>query len=207
MDVETLVRLLGLEPLPVEGGLFVETWRSNEVVAAGALPARYGGNRALGTAIYYLLTDKTVSRMHRLRSDEVFHFYLGDPVEMLLLHPGGISERVTLGQDLAAGQRPQFVVLRGTWQGARLVPEADSRMAEGGSRMAEGSSRMAEGSSRTAEGGSKNIRADRRSFGGRFALLGTTVSPGFEYADFETGEMDELVARWPDRRDLIRSLC
>jgi predicted cupin superfamily sugar epimerase len=82
--------------------------------------------------------------MHRLRSDEVFHFYLGDEVEMLQLWPDGTGRRVGLGSDLAAGMLPQTVVPQGVWQGSRLVR------------------------------------------GGRFALLGCTVSPGFDYADFES---------------------
>ncbi len=165
MDAPALIRLLGLKPLPVEGGYFVETWRSPETMAAGALPARYGADRSFGTAIYYLLTEQTRSLMHRVKSDEVFHFYRGDPVELLLLHPGGRGERVVLGTDLAAGQRPQVVVPHGVWQGARLVP------------------------------------------GGGCALLGTTVSPGFEYADFELGQAEALAAGWPQEAELVRLLA
>ncbi len=162
--VETLCALLGLVPHPVEGGFFRETYRSADLVPSDALPARYRGPRAAATAIYYLLTAGTVSAMHRLATDEVFHFYLGDPVEMLHLRPDG-SHRVTiLGSDLDAGQRPQVVVPRDVWQGARLVP------------------------------------------GGRLALLGTTVAPGFDYADYETGERSALLARHPAARDLIVAL-
>ncbi len=109
-----------------------------------ALPSRYGGARAAGTAIYYLLTPDTFSAMHRLASDEIFHFYLGDPVEMLHLHPDGTHQVLVIGPDLEAGQRPQVIVPRHTWQGARLIP------------------------------------------GGRYALLGTTVAPAFDYTDYET---------------------
>jgi predicted cupin superfamily sugar epimerase len=62
------------------------------------------------------------SALHSLTTDEVFHFYYGDPVEMLLLDPQGSAERVILGQDLLAGQRVQFVVPRGVWQGSRILP-------------------------------------------------------------------------------------
>jgi hypothetical protein len=162
--VEALCALLGLAPHPVEGGFFVETYRSAEVVPGDALPARYRGPRTISTAIYYLLTPHTVSAMHRLATDEVFHFYLGDPVEMLLLRPDGSHRVVVIGTDLEAGQRPQVVVPRGVWQGARLRPE------------------------------------------GRLALLGTTVAPGFDYADYETGERAALLASHPAARDLVTAL-
>ena len=122
MNAEEVIRLLNLEPHPEEGGFFVETYRSAGQVEAHGFPARYAGPRCFGTAIYYLLTPETFSEMHRLQSDEVFHFYLGDPVEMLQLGPDGEGRVVTLGTDLAAGMRPQVVVPRSAWQGARLAP-------------------------------------------------------------------------------------
>src|SRR5260370_4322649 len=73
-----------------------------------------------GTAIYYLLEPDTFSEMHRLQSDEVFHFYAGDAVEMLQLREGGRGETVVIGNDLLRGQRPQAVVERGVWQGSPL---------------------------------------------------------------------------------------
>jgi len=117
-----VIDMLGLTPHPEEGGFFREGHRSAETLSADVLPERYGSARCHSTAIYYLLTPETYSHMHRLETDEVFHFYLGDPCEMLHLHPDGRGETVLLGQDLAAGQRPQVVVPRGVWQGMRLVP-------------------------------------------------------------------------------------
>lgn len=122
MDIETLIEMLGLEPHPAEGGYFRETYRAAENIEAAALPARYGGTRSHSTAIYYLLTPDTVSALHRLASDEVFHFYLGDPVEMLQLHPDGETSRHIIGQDVAGGMVPQLLVPRGVWQGSRLLP-------------------------------------------------------------------------------------
>lgn len=155
MTVDDIVRLLALEPHPTEGGYFVETHRTDESVAADALPGRYGGDRDHGTAIYYLLTPDTFSALHRLASDEVFHFYLGDPVEQLHLFADGGGRTVVLGTDLAAGQRPQQVVPRGVWQGARLAA------------------------------------------GGRFALMGCTVAPGFDFRDYEHGERAALTGAYP----------
>jgi predicted cupin superfamily sugar epimerase len=159
-----IIERLGLVPHTLEGGWFAETWRSSESIATSALPSRYGASRTLGTAIYYLLARSQCSAMHRLRSDEVFHFYLGDPVEMLHLADGAPARVVVLGADLAAGQRPQVVVPRDVWQGARLVP------------------------------------------GGEFALLGTTVAPGFDAVDFERGDRAALIARWPEAAALISAL-
>jgi len=147
-----------------EGGFYFESARSEESIEAGSLPSRYDGPRSLHTAIYYLLTSGSVSTMHRVRSDEVFHFYLGDPVEMLQLFPDGSHKVHMIGTDLAAGQRPQLVVAHGVWQGCRLVS------------------------------------------GGDFALMGTTVAPGFEFSDYEQGNREELVRLYPECRELIIGL-
>ena len=122
LTVEALRRILGLVPHPVEGGYFAETYRSADQLSASGLPTRYGAARSASTAIYYLLTPDTFSAMHRLASDEIFHFDLGDPVEMLHLHPDGSYQVTVLGPNLEAGQRPQVTVPRHTWQGARLIP-------------------------------------------------------------------------------------
>src|ERR1700735_3541815 len=115
--------LLRREPLPVEGGYFIRTYESPHKIPQQALPPgyppTYRADRLIGTAIYYLLTPETFSALHRLPGDEIFHFYLGDPVELLELRPDGTSARILLGHDLAAGMRPQHVVPSGVWQGSR----------------------------------------------------------------------------------------
>src|SRR5579883_1419925 len=99
MDAQEIIDLLNLKPLTGEGGFFAETYRANESVAA--LPGRYRGEqRSFSTAIYYLLTPESFSSMHRVASDEVFHFYLGDPVEMLQLFPDGSGKTIGLGTNL-----------------------------------------------------------------------------------------------------------
>lgn len=107
---QDVIDRLGLEPHP-EGGWFAESYRSRVQV----------GERCAGTAIYYLITPESFSTLHRVASDEVFHFYLGDPVEMLQFDEAGRVERLVLGPDLAAGMRPQVLVPAGTWQGSRLA--------------------------------------------------------------------------------------
>lgn len=112
-----IIRILGLESHPQEGGHFLETYRSSGELDAGA---PFTGSRSWSTAIYYLLTAGTFSAMHRLPGDEIFHFYLGDPVEMLELFPTGEGKLTLLGPDLPT-MKVQHVVAGGTWQGTRLV--------------------------------------------------------------------------------------
>src|SRR5882757_9513632 len=98
MTAEEVKKLLGLKPHPREGGWYVRTYEAAELVAAEAFAdGRYAGERRTGTAIYYLLERETFSEMHRLRSDEVFHFYAGDAVEMLQLVADGSGRRVMIG--------------------------------------------------------------------------------------------------------------
>jgi uncharacterized protein len=121
LSAEEVIRLLSLQPHPVEGGFFRETWRSAETIPASALQ-RHTAARSAGTAIYYLLTPQTYSALHRLPGDEVFHFYLGDPVRMLQLWPDGSAREFILGADLRKGELPQTLVPGGVWQGSLLEP-------------------------------------------------------------------------------------
>lgn len=87
MTAQEIIDLFGLEPLQEEGGFFRSSYRSSDILPAAALPRRYDKPHSLGSAIYYLLTPESCSRMHRLATDELFHFYLGAPVTLLLLYP------------------------------------------------------------------------------------------------------------------------
>ena len=110
MTADDVKQLLQLEPLRVEGGFFRETYRSRWTVSEEYLPEGMSGSRSVGTAIYFMLTPETFSALHRVPGTEIFHFYLGDPVVMLQLLRDGSSQTLTLGHDLAGGQRPQVVV-------------------------------------------------------------------------------------------------
>ena len=167
MTAQEIKRLLGLEPLSREGGWYKKSYRSDEFLPDGALPGRAGPHVA-GGAILFLLEAHTYSRMHRLQTDEVYHFYLGTPVELLILRPDGTGERVVLGQDIQNGQRVQAVVPRGCWQGSRVLPGA---------------------------------AADA------YALIGTTLAPDYEEADYEDGEMDALIAAYPAFEAALRVLA
>src|SRR5438132_7271473 len=162
LTVDLLIEALELQPLPLEGGYFRETYRSPQRLPSAPPPHRR--DRVLSTAIYYLLTPQCFSALHRLPSDEIFHFYLGSPVQMLQLWPDGEGRVVTLGPDVLAGQSPQVLVPRGVWQGSYLLP------------------------------------------GGSYALLGTTMAPGFDFADYEAANCEQLVEAYPSYAELIRRL-
>ncbi len=164
VTAEQIIEQLKLVPLTIEGGYFRETYRAELGISGAALPGAYSGDRKASTAIYYLLTPDTYSAIHIVKSDEVFHFYAGDPVEMLQLWPDGTARTVVISNDLAAGAEPQLMVPAGVWQGCRLKA------------------------------------------GGSWALMGCTVAPGFDYADFALGDRAELVAKHPEHKELIEAL-
>jgi uncharacterized protein len=108
-----------------EGGYFREVYRSTGVISQQALPSYYVGERCFSTSIYFLLADGEISHLHRLASDEVWHFYLGQPLELLQISPDGQSTKIYLGKDIASGEKLQHVVPAGYWFGARLAEGSD----------------------------------------------------------------------------------
>jgi predicted cupin superfamily sugar epimerase len=111
---QELIEHLGMTPLPVEATLFVSTYRSADDMPGGG---------PIGTAMIGLYSVDPPSRslFHRLDFDEVWHFYRGDPMRLVLLHPDGTSDDVIMGSDLLAGQRVQYVIPAGAWQAGELV--------------------------------------------------------------------------------------
>lgn len=151
-------------PLNNEGGVYCQTYISDERLPQAVIPGRQGEHR-MCSAILYLLSGDCFSRMHRLPTEELFHFYMGDPVEMLQLYPDGAGKVFRLGQDILSGEQVQLTVPRGTWQGTRLTP------------------------------------------GGSWALLGTSMAPGFEQADYEDGDQAALTKQYPQFRELLAHLA
>jgi uncharacterized protein len=166
LSASDLIQLLKLEEHP-EGGFYRQTYKSYELMEKDVLPPRYESPRSYSTAIYYLLTKDSVSRLHRVASDETFHFYFGAPVEMLLLFPGNRAETVVLGHNILAREQPQFTVPQGIWQGSKIKEDPEYP---------------------------------------DYALLGTTVSPGFEYEDFELAKRAEILAEYKDFEQQILAL-
>jgi predicted cupin superfamily sugar epimerase len=120
LTADDVIRVLKLAPHPLEGGFYRETYRS-AVTLPGELLPEHQQSRSLSTAIYYLIRQGALSEMHWLPGDEIFHFHLGDPLEMLLLFPDGRIETPVLGANLLAGEQPQIVVPGGVWQGCRPI--------------------------------------------------------------------------------------
>ena len=156
MNIESLIKSLDLQPLEIEGGYFKRTYSALETLGET--------DRKIGSAIYYLITEDSFSALHKLKSsDEMFHFYYGDPVEMLMLNENGDGEIVTISNQ-EKNFTPQQLVPKGVWQGTRMKQ------------------------------------------GGKFALLGVTVTPSFEYEDFVLGERKELIQKYPEFEDMIVAL-
>jgi predicted cupin superfamily sugar epimerase len=108
-----------MQRVPQEGCWFALSYSSSDTLDGDSLPARYAGRaHAAGSAIVALETPRDFSALHRLQTDEVWHFYSGSAIDMLLLYPDGHGEKITLGSDVLAGQRRQFTVPRGVWQGS-----------------------------------------------------------------------------------------
>ena len=154
---------LQLRPHP-EGGYYRQTYRCAEVVPAAALPPRFGGDRAFSTAIYFLLEGDDFSALHRIKSDEMWHFYDGSSMTLHLIDPDGNYSTIAVGRDLQAGEVPHAVAQAGWLFGATVN--------------------------------------DPRSY----ALLGCTVAPGFDFADFEMPGREELCRLYPQHRQIIGRL-
>jgi len=120
---QQLIQQYNLLPHP-EGGWYKQTYKSAEYISTAALPERFGGDRPFSTAIYFLLGKGNYSAFHRIKSDECWHFYLGDPLEILILHQTGELTTVILGNEMDKGQLFQYVVPAGCWFASRPAPES-----------------------------------------------------------------------------------
>ncbi|MBU0727642.1 MAG: cupin domain-containing protein [Pseudomonadota bacterium] len=156
---EDLIKILDLKPHP-EGGYFRESYRAKGKVEVNELK----GSRNYSTAIYYLLESNDRSKLHRLASDEVWHFYLGDPLVIVEIDETGSVKETVLGADVARGEILQYVVKAKKWFGACVAP------------------------------------------GGSYALVGCTVAPGFDFADFEIGDRRQLLKQFPQARLIIEKV-
>lgn len=122
ITADELIKQFDLQPHPQEGGYYFEYYRDNEKIPKSALSARYTGDRCYSTAIYYLLPEGHKSPLHRVKSTEIWHFYLGDPVTFIVIPPEGKVQKIVLGQNLKEKQKIQQVVPSGYWFGAYPNP-------------------------------------------------------------------------------------
>ena len=169
---EKLIEALHLVPLETEGGLVAQTYVSTFRI----------GEACAGTTIYYLLRGNSFSHLHRLTGDEIYHFYLGDPVELTELLPDGTRKKTILGQDILHGQEVQHLVPAGNWQGSCLCGMRGAAAAPGG------------------ETPTEENRPEK------WALLGTTMWPGYTDACYTHGNREELLRAYPDAAEVIRRL-
>jgi predicted cupin superfamily sugar epimerase len=120
-EIRQLLQLTG----PTTCGFVCEPYRSDWQLPQSVLPPGYEGSRPLGNVFYFLVTSEAPVRLHRIRSDQVYHHYLGDRLEVLLLYMDGRSEVRVVGSDLAEGERPVLFIPGGTFHTARVAPGGD----------------------------------------------------------------------------------
>jgi predicted cupin superfamily sugar epimerase len=154
----------GLSPHP-EGGYYAETYRATENVPHEALPGRFTGDRSFSTGIYFLLESQNFSAFHRIKADEMWHFYAGEALDIFVIdQETGQLQIIKLGNNPENGETFQAVVPAGAWFGSR--PAKDSA----------------------------------------YALVGCTVAPGFDFADFEMAERAALQMQFPELTQIIQEL-
>ncbi len=162
LTIQQLIQFYQLLPHP-EGGYYKETYRSTESLNVNSLPKRFNGERNYSTAIYFLLEENSFSAFHRIQSDECWHFYAGDAVDIHVLHTNGKYELSKLGSNLDMGEQFHAIVPAGAWFATKTS--------------------------------------------GHYSLVGCTVSPGFDFADFELAKSAELILQYPDQKTLIQHFC
>ena len=154
MSAQEIIDKLKLTPHP-EGGFYKETYRSDDTIVNDRKE-----NRNISTAIYYLLEDEDKSHFHRIQSDELWFFHLGQPLEIILIQSGHLTT-IILGNDIKKDEFPQLRVPANTWFAAHV----------------------------------KNEKG--------FSLVSCTVSPGFDFADFDLAKREDLVQQYPHLKDVI----
>jgi hypothetical protein len=164
MTAEQIIHHLQLQPHP-EGGYYKEIYRSEGIIKAGCLPQNFGGDRHYATSIYYLLQKEDYSAFHRIKSDEIWHFYAGGNLLLHAIDGAGNYNRFILGASLEEGTEFQVMMPVGVWFAAEPAPGTD------------------------------------------FTLAGCTVSPAFDFRDFEMAKKDSLSEQFPQHRQIIERLC
>lgn len=164
ITVEHLIQFYELLPHP-EGGFYKETYRSGVTIDATALPVTFNGRRNIATAIYFLLHGRQFSAFHRIKSDEIWHFYAGGPLLIYVIDNSGKCNIIHLGNNITKGETMQAMVPAGSWFASKPSNYSD------------------------------------------FSFVGCTVSPGFDFEDFELAKAAELSAQFPQHASLIQSLC
>lgn len=161
--VKKYIQHLDLLPHP-EGGYYKETYRCATSLPANSFGINGSGERNISTAIYFLLEAGNFSAFHRIKSDELWHFYTGDALEVIEIHANGTLTITSLGSDVEQGKIFQYMVPAHTWFASRVKS------------------------------------------GGSFSLVGCTVAPGFDFADFDLVKREDLIQTFPQHEKIIREL-
>lgn len=161
--VKLLIENLKLEK-HIEGGYFSETYRSDTIIKKDCLPINFKSDRNLSTGIYFLLVGNEFSAFHKLKADEVWHFYEGSPIRIFVIDAKGNLKTFKLGNKIEKGEKYQIVIKSGQWFATEIIK--------------------------------KNS----------YSLVGCTVSPGFDFNDFELGNKKELIELFPKHRKIIEKL-
>ena len=162
-DIKYWIEKLNLEPHP-EGGFYREEYRSEETFPTEALPDHFTGSRSFSTAIYFLLPHDSFSAFHRIKQDELWHFYYGSPLNIHVISTDGTYSVIHLGLDIEKGEKPQAVVKAGYYFAAETTC-TDA-----------------------------------------YTLTGCTVSPGFDFNDFEMPSGTQLTDQFPEHDTIIKRL-
>lgn len=163
LRISEIIEKLELAPHP-EGGYFKETYRSLGEIEQESLGGDFQGKRNFSTCIYFLLTSNDFSAFHRIKQDEIWHFYDGSPIQLHVISPSGEYAKHLIGRELTLGETPQLMVPAGYWFAAEVAGQ------------------------------------------NAFSLVGCTVSPGFDFKDFELGIRQELLKLFPDHEEIITKL-
>lgn len=164
MTVQEIFKQLDLKAHP-EGGFYKENYKSSDFITAHCLPDNFTDKRRFSTSIYYLLREEDFSAFHKIKSDELWHYYAGGDIILHLLDQQKGYQTKILGNEITGNGSFQVIVPANVWFAAEPLP------------------------------------------GGLFALAGCTVSPGFDFADFELADKDQLLRQFPFYTDLVNRFC
>ena len=161
--IKTIINHLDLLPHP-EGGFFKESYRSPDMIPKNVIVGDFSGDRNYSTGIYFLLTADNFSAFHRIKQDEMWHFYEGSPLLVHMIAPNGLYQMQKIGLNFELGELPQFVVPKGVWFASEVEVSGD------------------------------------------YSLVACTVSPGFDFQDFELAKRELLTKKFPQHTKIIKRL-
>ncbi|MBN2778504.1 MAG: cupin domain-containing protein [Bacteroidales bacterium] len=163
-EIQQIAKKLQLLPHP-EGGFYRETYRCGTEIPQTILGSNFSGDRNVSTCIYFMLVSGNFSAFHRIKQDEIWHFYRGSSLLLYMISPDGKLSTIKIGSDILNDEIPQLVVPAGYWFAAEVIAENS------------------------------------------YSLVGCTVAPGFDFADFDLADVNNLCATFPEHEEVVRRLA